>query len=780
MRTQILIGKISSTMRHHSFLSLINFLLSPNQNPSPGRRKPDQRHKRLLSLNLRLQISPQDPLEVVPRIKDLILEVEEVAPLIEEPLPLGSTEGIVPLPLPLPNIPVGGRLGHFAQNWANITGDKWVLSVVRRGYKIPFRETPVLYRDPLFFQQPLSQQLEEEVANLLLKGAVEEIIPECPGFYSRIFLVPKKNGKLWLIIDLSALNHFVDCQSFKMETQRKVRNAIRPNDWAFSLDLTDAYLHVPIHPSSRKYLRFTLRGRVYQFKALAFGLSTSPLVFTRLMSVIATFLRARAITLHPYLDDWLTRNQNRRVLLEHRQFLLSLINSLGLIINYEKSDLVPAQVFTFIGMEFLTQTNIVRVPQDRVLKILETVRQFSQKYSVSARDFLSLLGQLGAAADFVMLGRLHLRPLQMSLLNQLRPHKFPLNHQIDVTTEILHHLKWWQREDLFLQGVPLKIDSPSHFIFTDASHSGWGGHVEPEGLLFHGVWTESQSRLHINILEMKAISLSLTQALHTVRNTTVMVSTDNTTVVAYLRHQGGTHSPDLCLEAWGILNMCLKHNIQLLIKHIPGRFNTLADRMSRMDKPITTEWSLDQGIANRVFMIMGYPSIDLFATRLNNRLPLYVSPIPDQQALSIDALSMDWNRVHAYAFPPFHLIPAVINKVQSSQCKIVLIAPLWPDRPWFPELLRLLVSPPVYLPEISKLLTQLKGKIIHQNTGPLQLHAWELSNNHSEIDNFRVRLQTTSPRLGESRPLRFMMRNIRSSVIGLIDGRPILSRPLPK
>ena len=145
--------------------------------------------------------------------------------------------------------------------------------------------------------------------------------------------------------------------------------------------------------------------------------------------------------------------------------------------NYEKSDLVPAQVFTFIGMEFLTKTNIVRVPQDRLLKILETVRQFSQKYSVSARDFLSLLGQLGAAAAFVMLGRLHLLPLQMSLLNQWRPHKFPLNHQIDVTTEILHHLKWWQREDLFLQGVPLKIDPPSHFIFTDASHSGWGGGV---------------------------------------------------------------------------------------------------------------------------------------------------------------------------------------------------------------------------------------------------------------------------------------------------------------
>ena len=248
------------------------------------------------------------------------------------------------------------------------------------------------------------------------------------------FLVPKKNGKLRLIIDLSALNHFVYTQTFKMETQRKVKDAVQLNDWAFSLDLTDAYLHIPIHYRSRKFLRFTLRGRVYQFKALPFGLSTSPFVFTRLMEVIATFLRRRAITLHSYLDDWLARNQNRRRLLEHRQFILSLINSLGLIINYEKSDLVPAQVFTFIGMEFLTHTNIVRVPQSRQMKILETVRMFSQKTSVSARDFLSLLGQLNAAADLVMLGRLHLRPLQVSLRNQWRPQNLPYSHQICMTS----------------------------------------------------------------------------------------------------------------------------------------------------------------------------------------------------------------------------------------------------------------------------------------------------------------------------------------------------------
>ena len=107
-----------------------------------------------------------------------------LAPPVEEPPPVRNTEVQSPLPLPLPNIPVGGRLAHFAQNWAKITDDEWVLYLVRKGYRIPFLERPILSPDPVFFQQPLSQQLEEEVASLLSKGAVEEIIPECPGHYS--------------------------------------------------------------------------------------------------------------------------------------------------------------------------------------------------------------------------------------------------------------------------------------------------------------------------------------------------------------------------------------------------------------------------------------------------------------------------------------------------------------------------------------------------------------------------------------------------------------------
>ena len=314
------------------------------------------------------------------------------SPLVEEPPLLRNFENLPPLPFPQPQIPVGGRLAHFATVWQTVTNNQWVLSIVKRGYKIPFVDHPPLSEIPIFFQQTQNLQLEEEINNLLQKRAVEEIYPESPGFYSRVFLVPKKNGKLRLIIDLSTLNKHIFTQSFKMKTQRKVRNAIQKHDWAISLDLTDAYLHVLVHKKSRRYLRFTVGDRIFQWRALPFGLSTSPFVFTALMREIAMFLKMRAISLFPYLDDWLSKNQNQLTLLEHRHFIIQLISSLGLIINKEKSDLIPSQTFVFIGMEFLTHLNIVRVPQDRVLNIIQSVCQFSQKMTVSARQFLSLLG----------------------------------------------------------------------------------------------------------------------------------------------------------------------------------------------------------------------------------------------------------------------------------------------------------------------------------------------------------------------------------------------------
>ena len=395
-------------------------------------------------------------------------------------------------------------------------------------------------------------------------------------------------------------------------------------------------------------------------------MSLSPWIFKKLTNIIAAHLRLCAVSLFPYLDDWLIRDLLRNRLISHIKYTLQKVQNLGFIPYLKKSDLIPTQQFTFIGMEFLTQQKIVRVPADQVKALILTIKTILSQTQVSAQTFLSLLGKLSAAADLILLGRLHLWPLQMYLLSVWKPHILPLNHQVMINSMIKFHLKWWMNTNRFVQGMPIHPPDPKIFLYTDASHYGWGAHLDDESIL-SWLLVKDQSQLHINMLEIMAICFALIKALKYIDHSCVMIATDNTTVVSYINKQGGTHSPNLWVEVWKILHWCLKHQIIIRIRHIPGKFNVLADRLSRIDKTVKTERALDQLIANSIIQMFNYPNLDLFATRFNHKLPLFMSPVLDNQAFAIDAFSMNWNYFHAYAFPSTIMIPSVLNKIRQSQ-----------------------------------------------------------------------------------------------------------------
>ena len=140
---------------------------------------------------------------------------------------------------------------------------------------------------------------------MLQKDAVEIVRDPGLGFYSRLFLVEKATGGWRPVIDLSPLNRFVRLTPFRMETVTSVLASIREGDFMSSIDLRDAYFQIPIHRSSRKWLRFLSGGTVYQFKALCFGLCTAPQVFTQVFVTISSWAHAHGIRLLRYLDDWL-------------------------------------------------------------------------------------------------------------------------------------------------------------------------------------------------------------------------------------------------------------------------------------------------------------------------------------------------------------------------------------------------------------------------------------------------------------------------------------------
>ena len=111
------------------------------------------------------------------------------------------------------------------------------------------------------------------------------------------------------------------------------------------------------------------------------------------------------------------------------------------------------------------------------------------------------------------------------------------------------------------------------------------------------------------------------------------------------------------------------------------------------------------------------PHVDLFATRLNHKVPLYVSPVPDQNTWDIDALNINWSGLSAYACPPTALLHRVIQKIRQSSCLIIVIAPGWPGTPWLWEI-------PLHLPVSTTLLKQSHNYVFHSNPQHPNLHAW--------------------------------------------------------
>ena len=280
-------------------------------------------------------------------------------------------------------------------------------------------------------------------------------------------------------------------------------------------------------------------------------------------------------------------------------------------------------------------------------------------------------------------------------------------------------LRHWQDPRFLTLGIPIRTFQADFTIFTDTSTQGWGAHMGDSQI--SGTWTRTDRKLHINCLELNAVVSALKhwaqvlqghQVMIATDNSTVVSYTDNSTVVSYINKQGGTHSPTLLCLTVELLLWLEAQNIIVRARHIPGCLNVIADHLSHPNQPISTEWSLHPKIVKRIFGLWGTPKVDMLVTMSNSHLPWFMSPIPEPQALAVDALSQDWQGRSMYMFPLFPLLKKVIQKLRSIQtAEVILIAPWWPKQSWFPHLhvLCLCVDHPLFFPYRRDLLSQHGG-----------------------------------------------------------------------
>ena len=522
----------------------------------------------------------------------------------------------------------GGHLQFYWQVWLHLHCHPRVVQILRFSYQIIPQSNPpksVLPTIHSGYNKPEKHRfLTDCVSEMLKKGGYLPSQGLHNSRFSQQVISSTQTREKMASCDRSQCPaHLLACvPTFKMETAEIIRNSVKKGEGLVTIDLKDAYFHVPIHPDSQHLLCFHVDKRTYQFKALPFRLAKAPLEFTRIVKEVKLVLQSRGIRVHQYLDDWLLRADTRRQCQLQTKELIHVVQELGFVINFEKSELEPTQKIDFLGYHFdLIQGKVF--PTEKKLKILE---KSVQDMEIASQTTPKWRGALASLEKTKPMGRLHMRPFQWYLkTNWQYPQSLDL--KIPVSNLLKKHLQWWKDPKNLKMGCPLHPQEHNTLIFTDASNQGWGAHLE--NMTVSGNWTDQEKLRHINVLELKAVFLALKSFQNKILDKRVLIATDNATVVSYLNKQGGTHCWDMCLLVWRILAYCNPRNILIRARHIQHCLNVIADSLSRKDKIIQTEWSLHPQIFSLICKVWHKPMVDMFATKLNHKLPIYVPPVPD-------------------------------------------------------------------------------------------------------------------------------------------------------
>ena len=411
----------------------------------------------------------------------------------------------------------------------------------------------------------------------------------------------------------------------------------------------------------------------------------------------------------------------------------------GFIVHPIKSLLEPTQIIEYLGFIINSVDMTVRVNERQAKKIADACMSLMSCDSCTLLKLAKVVGLLVASFPGVEFGPVFYRKLDNAKNRALKDSKGNFNSCIEINSEMKDDLNWWI-ENIQYAYNPISHGNPSMIIYSDASKTGWG--VACNGIKSGGIWDANEANLHINMLELKAAWFGLRCFASELKNIHIQLKIDNTTALAYIGNMGGKLTPlnDLAREIW---LWCKDRNIWLSVAYIASADNYDADYESRLSRD-NIEWKLNTKVFKEICDIFGKPKVDLFASRLNFQLDLYVSWKPDPFAMAVDAFTLDWASIDFYAFPPFSMIHKVLQKIDLDNVKsAIVIVPYWTTQTWFPKLGRMLISCPFLLPRSPETLHHPVKRCSHELT-KLQLLACHLSSDTLRTREFRLDLQRSS------------------------------------
>ena len=238
----------------------------------------------------------------------------------------------------------------------------------------------------------------------------------------------------------------------------------------------------------------------------------------------------------------------------------------------------PSTKITYLGIEIDSVANSIRLPTEKLQELQLMLDQWKIRKKCTKRELLSLVGSLSFACKVVKPGRMFLRRLI-----DLSTTVSCLNHHLSLNSEARADIIWWCNFLPFWNGVefiqPPPVTSHTLRLFSDASQLGFGAVYHSHW--FSVPWPSSFHCHHINYLELFAVVAAVFTWGHEWANQQILFFSDNMCITNIWR-SGSCRDKDMMRLIRSLFLFTAKSNINILMKHIPGTSNILADHLSRL------------------------------------------------------------------------------------------------------------------------------------------------------------------------------------------------------
>lgn len=439
------------------------------------------------------------------------------------------------------------------------------------------------------------------------------LVHEKPKCVHSLGAVQKTDNTYRPITDCSrpqgmSINNYMQSthHTFVYNSVDDVAAMMRPNIFAATVDISAAYRAIPIKEKhwSCQGIRWKIAGQLSYLvdTHMCFGARCAPYIFTQIGNFIVRCMNRRGYHgVLNYIDDFICFGDSFAHCQDVQMALINILIRLGFHISWTKCS-SPSQVTKYLGLLFDSRNMQIILPNDKLQKLHAELEYFENKTRATRHQLQRLCGILSHCARVVHGGRIFSRQI-CSLLKGINDNK-----RIRLNKQFKEDLQWWRDFAAIFNGKASIIQynyGEGPWFATDASMKGYGVYSSGDWLagyfneqtgigpsIFdsidpnHEHWKNiclplcEQRDNNINFWELVPIWMAIKRYAPGCKNMHVVAFSDNLQVVHAVNKGISVNNSSMNLLRQ-IFWECVKYNVYLTARYIPGECNIIPDLLSR-------------------------------------------------------------------------------------------------------------------------------------------------------------------------------------------------------